>query len=143
MNTEQLLKRADGKPFINSDEHVSVSHHADAKMLVKSQTKVGCDVEQVNDRDASTWNAMLGKDKTELAAFVSTSLKESISVSSTRLWGAMECLKKSGDNLLSAISLDKSDTDGFVIFKSGNKKVISYCAWLNEFNSDVVFSVLI
>ncbi len=139
----EILKRADGKPYLKSGENISISKQDKATMVVTTAGKTGCDVEKVIQQDTSTWRVMLGIERSNLARSISQSAKEDFSLSATRIWGVMESLKKAGDNLMSAISFDKMDEDGFLIFKSGNKKIFSFAAFIKDFNDKAIFTLLV
>src|SRR6185437_11503177 len=88
--------RRDGKPEVDADLSVSVSHNAGLTLAVAMAGQVGCDAEVVASRTADEWQLLLGAEQFALAELVARERGEDLAVSATRAWGAIECLRKVG-----------------------------------------------
>jgi enediyne polyketide synthase len=89
------LRRSDGKPELPG-RAVSVSHCDGATLAISGPADVGCDVELVSGRAASLWREMLGHQHFSLSELLSTEGQEDQDAAATRVWTALESLKKAG-----------------------------------------------
>jgi enediyne polyketide synthase len=111
--------RRDGKPEVDADVSVSVSHGAGLTLAVAMPGQVGCDAEAVVSRTANEWQLLLGAEQFALAELVARERGEDLAVSATRVWGAMECLRKVGRALPGSITLGESSPAGWVLLRAG------------------------
>jgi enediyne polyketide synthase len=88
--------RADGKPEVPSAGVMSVSAaHANGLTLAVAGPKpVACDLEAVRARSAQTWRDLLGRDRCSLAELIASEAGEDFQTAATRVWTALESLKK-------------------------------------------------
>jgi len=102
-----LHKREDGKPLAN-DGDVSFAHCGDLTLCAVGRDRLACDLERVEMRPAETWSGMLGA-RFALAELLVRERGESLDLAATRVWTALECLRKIGVSAGAALTLAASD----------------------------------
>ncbi|HEX6285537.1 MAG TPA: polyketide synthase dehydratase domain-containing protein, partial [Pyrinomonadaceae bacterium] len=120
-----IIRRTNGKPEACDGRDVSVSHCAGLTMAVAARAPVGCDLELVVTRAPEMWSGMLGADRFELAGVISREAQETPDVAATRVWTAIECLKKSGAGSNAPLVFAGSAPDGWLLLASGAMKIAS------------------
>jgi enediyne polyketide synthase len=134
--------RADGKPEVDVGVSTSVSHTAGLTLAVAGEGPVGCDAEVVMDRSAEDWLALLGAEPFALAGLVAQERGEDLAVAATRVWGAIECLRKVGHALAGPIKLTESRPDGWVLLGAGGAQIATFPTRLRDGTDPVVFTIL-
>lgn len=135
--------RPDGKPFVEGPDRVSSAHGAGVTFAVSSlDGALSCDVESCRSRPAEDWVGLLGPQQDGLAKLVSTDTGEEISISATRVWTAVECLRKNGHASVEALVLAEPATDRWVVFRSGTARIATFCTRLLDQQDPVVFAIL-
>jgi enediyne polyketide synthase len=94
--TQRLSHQPDGSPELGSGLGVSLSHHAGYTLVLLGDGQVGADIESVQHRPASTWAGMLGPGPFSTARLLARSRGEDLDTCATRVWSAIECLRKVG-----------------------------------------------
>jgi enediyne polyketide synthase len=120
-----IIRRADGKPEARDGRNVSASHCGDLTMAVASNTPVSCDLELVASRTPETWSDMLGVERFKLAEVISRETKETLDVAATRVWTAVECLKKAGAGITAPLTFTRAAPNGWILLASGELKIAS------------------
>jgi enediyne polyketide synthase len=85
--------RADGKPEVR-DVAVSAAHSDGLTLAVAGPGPVACDLEPVRDRSEQVWRDLLGGERWRLAKLIAGESGEDVHTSATRVWTALESLKK-------------------------------------------------
>jgi enediyne polyketide synthase len=134
-------RRADGKLETDGSRSVSASHGAKLLLVAAGSGSVACDVEPVADRSSETWMKLLGPDGMELVRVVAREAGEHEAVSATRVWTAMECLKKAGFGAAAPV-LDRIERQGWVVFRCGPVCVGSVMVEPTDLGERIVVSVL-
>ncbi len=151
--------RRDGKPEVDADVSVSVSHNAGLTLAVAMDRlargddppnppdasvmrQVGCDAEVVASRTADEWQLMLGAERFALAQLVARERGEDLAVSATRAWGAIECLRKIGRALPGPVTLGESPPGGWVLFRAGTASIATFVTHVRNEAAPVVFAIL-
>jgi enediyne polyketide synthase len=124
--TARIHRRPDGKPVFSGGEGISAAHALDFTLAVASAGGTACDLEEVAPRTAAVWRDLLGGEKFKLAERMARERMESVDTAATRLWTAMECMKKIGRPANSPLVLESSTADGWTLLRSG-AIVISTC----------------
>lgn len=139
-----VLHRADGKPELPGEGvAISASHGAGVTLAVGGAGRVGCDVEVVvRERSAQDWAALLGAGPFALAELIERERGDDFPVAATRVWNAVECLRKSGRVLAGPITLAADAADGWVLFESGRSKIATFCTRLQGQPDAVIFAIL-
>jgi enediyne polyketide synthase len=87
--------RADGKPELQvSAMGVSASHSNGLTLAVAGPSPLACDMEPVRARSEQVWRDLLGRDRWSLAELIAAEAGEDVQTSATRVWTALESLKK-------------------------------------------------
>ena len=115
----RLWRRPDGRPVCLGDGAVSAAHVDDLTLAVASERGGACDMEEAVERTEPVWRDLLGEEKFRLAGQIARDQKERIEVSATRLWAAMECMKKIGRPVKSPLVIESNTADGWALFRSG------------------------
>jgi enediyne polyketide synthase len=134
--------RPDGRPEVDPGTPVSSSHGAGVTFAVSGGEKVACDVEEVQERDVADWQGLLGSGQLELARLISRERGESLSASATRVWGAVECLRKIGHAAAEPIALAERGMDRWVLLRSGDVRIATFLTSLRDMAEPVVFTIL-
>jgi enediyne polyketide synthase len=127
-NSAVVRRRPDGKPEIAEGREVSAAHTGDLTIAVAAPGPVGCDAEPVVARSPSVWRELLGQDRFSLAELIAREAKEDGDRSATRVWAAIECLKKAGAAVNSPLVLESTTTDGWVLLAAGPLIVTTFVA---------------
>jgi enediyne polyketide synthase len=116
---ERIFRRSDGKRVTLKHEGLSAAHARHLTLAVAGAGIVACDVEEVAARADTVWDGLLGSDRFKMAERVSRERSEVLNVAATRLWTAIECMKKAGLPPEAPLVLDSTTSDGWVLFRSG------------------------
>ena len=137
-----VLRRPDGKPLVEGSREVSAAHANDLTLAIAGCSPLGCDLEQVIARPASAWMDLLGVNRYALANFISKNASEDEEISATRVWSAIECLKKTGATADAPLTFASSSADGWILLSSGRFVIATYMARLRRDESIVVIAIL-
>lgn len=132
--------RPDGRPEIDGGT-LSASHGAGVTLVVTGQGRLACDVEVVAQREQRDWSDLLGAAQLPLRDLIAAETGEGASLAATRVWSALECLRKAGITG-QALTLDRVDTEGWVVLSDGDARIATWVTTLNDVADDVVFAVL-
>ncbi|HEX5435058.1 MAG TPA: polyketide synthase dehydratase domain-containing protein, partial [Candidatus Angelobacter sp.] len=91
---EPVRWRADGKPEVASGVSVSSAHMDGLTLAVAGPQSVACDLEPVRERGDQVWSDLLGREGWNLAQLIAQQTGEDLHTAATRVWTAMESLKK-------------------------------------------------
>ena len=136
-----IWRRPDGKPVTNGDECVSASHSHDLTLAVAGRAGAACDLEMVAPRSDAEWRDLLGGERFKLAGQISRQRSEGMDTAATRLWAAVECLKKAGVPTGAPLTLESCTTDGWVLFRSGTLALATYVAAVEDANSVLIAAI--
>ena len=132
--------RPDGKPEL-ADAAISASHGAGVSLVVTGSGRLGCDIEPVAARSAEDWTGLLGVDLAGVRDLVAAESGEDVDTASTRVWCALECLRKAGitDRTL---TVDRAHGDGWLVLSAGDAKVATWVTTLTYGPDPVALAVL-
>ena len=136
--------RPDGKPEVDSEmkTFISASHGAGVTFVVAGARPVGCDVEVATTRSSTEWADLLGPDGFELAKLLAAEGGEDLSLAATRVWGAVECLRKDGRASTDLITASEPRPDRWVLLRSGAATIATFSTRLRGIDAPVVFTML-
>jgi enediyne polyketide synthase len=137
---ERLSHRPDGAPALDSGLAVSLSHHEDLTLVVLSDAQVGADLEAVEHRPEATWQGMLGPGAFSTARLLAASSGQELDVCATRVWSAIECLRKIGVDGDMTLLIDTDGDATWTSFMSGKVKIHTVSALMFGANSMVVIA---
>ena len=133
--------RADGKPEITEGLNMSAAHAGELTLAVTATGPVGCDLEAVTSRDAAVWRDLLGLDGFQLAELMAG--EGDINVAATRVWCALECLKKSGAMTGAPLVLASTGQDGWVLLSAGSSAIATCYAEVRDVADRLVIGILV
>jgi enediyne polyketide synthase len=137
--------RPDGRPELDGGATMSAAHGSGVTFVIVSPAgrRVGCDVEPVVDRSARDWANLLGADQVALARLLAEERGEPLPVAATRVWGAMECLRKTGwagaEPVTGATGVL---SDWWALLRSGSARIATFVTRLKDVARPVVFTML-
>jgi enediyne polyketide synthase len=134
--------RRDGKPEVTGEVSVSVSHGAGITLAVTDPGPVGCDVQAASGRTADDWRLLLAGEQLALAELIGRERGEELPVSATRVWGALECLRKAGRAVAGPITLTEARPDNWVLLRSADARIATFVTHLRDEAAPVVFTIL-
>ena len=132
--------RPDGRPEV-SGARVSAAHGAGVTLAVVGEGGIACDVESVAERSEPAWNGVLGEGGVSMRDLVAEQVGASDHAAATRVWGALECLRKVGD-VGRSLTLESVAEHGWVVLSSGDARIATWTTTLNGRPEPVVFAVL-
>ena len=89
-------RRADGKPEVQAAASVSAAHMNGLTLAVAGQGRLACDLEAISARSDEVWRDLLGWERWRLVELIAKQTGEDLHTAATRVWTAIECLKKAG-----------------------------------------------
>ncbi|MEA2207389.1 MAG: enediyne polyketide synthase, partial [Blastocatellia bacterium] len=135
--------RPDGKPEVGGGVEISSSHTAGLTFAVAGGPQpVGCDVEVVTTRSEQDWADLLGRDPFALAQLLAAERGEELSLAATRVWGAVECLRKVGRARIEPITVGEPGADRWVNLRSGTARIATFTTTVRDVAEPVVFTML-
>ena len=141
-DTVTLRHRPDGKPEIDGGQSVSLAHTGELTLAVAARGPLGCDLETVTERSIGAWRGMLGTERFALAEVLARELSEDFNASATRVWTAMEGLKKAGAPANTPLLLTKASPDGWLMLSAGEMAVASFVASVREVSKPVALAIV-
>lgn len=137
-----IRHRPDGKPEISGELTVSTAHTRELTLAVAGPSPLGADLETVTARSDSAWQDLLGPDRLALAETLRRESGEDQDKAATRVWLALECLKKAGLALDTPLAITPGATDGWTMFRSGAVMIASTVLSVRELSSPIALAVL-
>ena len=137
-----IIRRANGKPEACNGRDVSASHSGDLTMAVAGRSPVGCDLEAVTIRPPGIWCDMLGVERFKLAEIITRETHETLDVAATRVWTAVECLKKAGAGVAAPLVFASVALNGWILLASGELKIASCVLKTQDVKEDLAIALL-
>ena len=120
---QAVRRRPDGKVETDGAQAVSVSHAGELTLAIAGSAPLGCDLEFIVARPAEVWRDLLGPSRFRLAEVIASESKGIFDASATRIWMAVECLKKAGQAIDAPLVLGPVEEDDWVLLRSGSLTV--------------------
>ncbi|MBJ6763934.1 SDR family NAD(P)-dependent oxidoreductase [Myxococcaceae bacterium JPH2] len=140
--TGAVFRRPDGKPVPTNGVGASASHAGTLTMAVTGPGSVGCDMEPVEARTPPVWRELLGPERSALAELVAREHGEDLASAATRVWTAIECLKKAGLPAATRLAIAGAEPDGWIVFGAGSRRVATLRTHLREHPGPLVLATL-
>jgi len=137
-----VSRRSDGKPEVAGDKDVSVSYAQGLTLAVAGEGPLGCDIEAVVSRPSSAWYDLLGPERFALGEVIAKETGEEWNASATRVWTAIECMKKAGA-MVNAALVFSSSIDGWVLLSSGPLLIATLATAVRGAEDRLVLSILV
>ena len=115
----RVWRRPDGRPVAMGEDGVSASKTGNLTLAVAGTGEVACDIEEVAGRSGGEWMDLLGEEKWRLAQRLADEGNEAVDSAATRVWSAMECMRKSGRPLQSPLVLESMSEGGWTVLRCG------------------------
>ena len=140
----RIHRRPDGKPVIAATDAPAVSAANGGAMIlaVTGRGMLACDVEPVASLPDDQWCALLGAERSRLAATVAGEAREAPDTARTRIWAAIECLKKAGLPLQTPMSLGSVQPDGWILLTAGAASVATFVTTTRSSQVPVAIAML-
>jgi enediyne polyketide synthase len=133
--------RPDGKPELDGTS-ISASHGAGLTLVVTGSGQLGCDIEPVAHRAEDDWTDLLSKELVTVRDLVMTESGDGVDAASTRIWSALECLRKVGSSSR-GLRVDQAHGDGWVVLSAGDARIATWVTTVNDVAEPVVVAVLV
>jgi enediyne polyketide synthase len=137
----RIWRRPDGKPVVAGEEEISVAHANDLTLAVAGAGGAACDMEVVVPHPEDVWRGLLGEEKFKLAELIARERTESVDAAATRLWTAIECLKKIGQQVPAPLMLESNTEDGWTLLRSGTIVILTCVMAVHGVNSSLSLAV--
>ncbi|GAB7045919.1 type I polyketide synthase [Catenuloplanes indicus] len=138
----EVRHRPDGRPEVDGDRTVSAAHGAGITLFVAAPGPLSCDVEPVVERDPADWAGLLGA-HAGLSRLIADDLGEDVQTAATRVWTAIECLRKAGHVAGEPLTLRPAGRARWVELRSGGLRIATFVTTLRDVAEPVVLSVLV
>ncbi|MDT5036993.1 MAG: enediyne polyketide synthase, partial [Micromonosporaceae bacterium] len=136
----RLRYRPDGRPEADGVT-VSASHGAGLTLVVAGSGRLSCDVESVVERATVDWTDLIGADQVAVRDLLAVETGDPTAVASTRVWSALECLRKAGATA-QALVVDRVQPGGWALLSAGDAHIATWVTTVNDRPDPVVFAVL-
>jgi enediyne polyketide synthase len=133
--------RPDGRPEVAGERGISAAHGAGVTLCVAGAGPVGCDVETVVPRADAERRDLLGP-HARLADLVATVTGEDADTAATRIWTAIECLRKAGRSGDAPLVLLPASRPGWSVFSSGDLRIAVLACTVGITGTPAVFAIL-
>jgi enediyne polyketide synthase len=133
--------RPDGRPEIDGNRMISSSHGSRLTLGVVADQTVGCDIETVVARPAQEWKGLLGR-HTPVAHLLAVESGEGADTAGTRVWAAIECLRKAGLPADAPLTMTTAGRHPWKVFSSGALRVATLVTTVRDVPAPVVFAIL-
>jgi enediyne polyketide synthase len=109
--------------------------------VVTGSGRLGCDVEAVAPRTEEDWAGLLGDELLRIRDLVANEAGEDAGTAATRVWSALECLRKTGSTTR-VLTVDRVEADGWVVLSAGDARIATWVTTVNDLPTPVAFAVL-
>lgn len=137
----EIAYRPDGRPELADGRSLSAAHAEDLTLCVVGTGPLACDAEAVRARGESIWHGLLGA-HIDLARLCSADGAESLDAAATRVWAAIECLRKAGLSHRAPLVAVPSDRTGWLVFASGDLRIATLVATVRDLPQPMAFAIL-
>ncbi len=136
-----VYHRPYGRPEVQGSYCASFSYSEDLTMLATGDQLVACDLEPAASVNRP-WQDLLGPQHHALAKLVSVQAVEEFDIAATRIWSAMECLKKAEAGSSAPLSMLPIPEKGWVLLRSGTNLIATFAATVTGRTSPLVVTLL-
>jgi len=98
--------------------------------------------EPVTARAREVWEGLLGAPRYKLAELIAREAPESVDGAATRLWTAVECLKKAGIPEGAPLVFDSISAPGWVLLRSGKSRIATFICQVQGLSESLAVGVL-
>jgi len=138
----RITRRSDGRPMTAGGPCVSATHVGELVMGVAGDAPLGCDAEPVVARESDVWRDVLGRERLALAEVIAWVTGDDANIAATRVWCALECLKKSGTSHDAPLVLHRVHDSRWTTLRSGSNLIATVVLTVRDFDTPVVVAAL-
>ncbi len=138
----EIYHRPYGRPELQGRKCASLSHSDDLTMLVAGDQLLACDLEAVAGVTCS-WQELLGEQHYALAKLISDRSIEDFDIAATRVWSALECLKKAEIGDAAPLSMLPLHEEHWVLMRSGANLLATFSANVTGRTSPLISAILV
>lgn len=141
--TARVSYRPDGRPELAGAARMSSAHAVGVTFVVVGSdgVPVGCDVEEAQERSTDDWQGLLGPDQFALATLLAAESGESLSLAATRVWTAVECLRKNGRAHIEQLTAGEPRQDRWTLLRAGDIRIATFATAVHDVANPVVFAM--
>jgi enediyne polyketide synthase len=99
-------------------------------MSIAGRGLAACDAEPIATRTRHQWRDLLGLDLAAMADCIATEAAEDLHAAATRVWAALECLKKAGMSTETPLVLRSVTPDRWISMAAGER--VSIATWVGS-----------
>ncbi|HEV2963126.1 MAG TPA: SDR family NAD(P)-dependent oxidoreductase, partial [Candidatus Angelobacter sp.] len=136
-----VYHRPYGRPEMQGSNCASFAHADGLTMLVAADQIVACDLEPATGVSRA-WQDLLGPQQYGLANLVSAHAREGFDIAATRIWSALECLKKAEAGDSAPLSMLPTQEEGWVLLRSGSNLLATFAATVTGRPVPLVVAIL-
>ncbi|MEV6647283.1 SDR family NAD(P)-dependent oxidoreductase [Amycolatopsis sp. NPDC051371] len=136
----EVRYRPDGKPEIDGGQ-LTASHSSRLTLVAAGTGQVTCDVETVLERTEEDWAGLLGEELLAVGRLLAVDAGEPIAVANTRVWSALECVRKTGA-MTESLTVRRVEPDGWALLACGPARIATWATTITDRTEPVVFAVL-
>ena len=140
-DTVTVGRRADGRPEVSNFAVVSTAHLDRYTLAVAGNGPLGCDVEEAVPRPERRWVDLLGGTRLDLAQMIAAETGSDLDIEATRIWTAVECVKKAGLPISQPLTLARHARDGLVVLRGGDTTIATFVTHLPEIDRPVAIAL--
>ena len=143
---DSVRHRPDGRPETETGGEISISHAGELVLAVSRDGRIGCDLEPVAERSPEVWRDLLGEERFRLAGLIARERGETPGAAATRVWSALESLRKAGAPHDAPLTLDApagATDDGWLLLRSGGLRIATLLAPVRELSGPAALAVLV
>jgi enediyne polyketide synthase len=140
---DSVRHRPDGRPETEAGGEVSIAHAGGLLLSVTRDGRIGCDLEPVSERSPEVWRDLLGEERFRLAELIAEERGETPGAAATRVWSALESLRKAGAPQAAPLTLESGTDDGWLLLRSGGLRIATLLASVRELSGPAAFAVLV
>lgn len=133
-------RRPDGKPDRLNGTCISTAHAGPVTVRVAASHAIGCDLEGVTCKPWPLWRDLLGAERVAVAERIAHERSEARDASATRVWTAMESLKKAGAGPDTPLVVQAAHDDGWVRLGAGRYSVSTWIGCVGQ-QDEMVFAI--
>ncbi|MGW4528454.1 type I polyketide synthase [Amycolatopsis sp. NPDC004378] len=137
----EIRYRPDGKPEVDGGGAITASHSSRLTLVVAGTGQVTCDVETVLERTEEDWAGLLGEELLSVGRLLAADAGEPVAVANTRVWSALECVRKTGA-MTESLTVRRVEADGWALLACGPARIATWATTVNDRTEPVVFAVL-
>jgi enediyne polyketide synthase len=137
------MRRPDGKPTCcEGGPSVSVTHAGDLSAAVVGKGLLACDLEIIAGRSSEMWNRLLGSGGLGLARRITAEVGDDPDTAATRVWVALECVKKAGLGFDTPLVLGDVGPDRWIRLTAGSCSIYTLAAKVRDVEGGILFGTL-